>query len=172
MKDALKDTIGQEENHLRVRPKIGHEVDDKIIDLIDRSVSNWNQISLQEQKSLDALISSKNRFFSIFDEETRLAMYQHCKVHWYRGTDRVIVRDVEEDAYDDEEDVKEKPDDDENTRRWKREERERRIEAQEADETQRIHILLRGNIHIVQINDELDIHLRLASLRAGDVCGD
>ena len=42
MKDALKDTIGQEENHLRVRPKIGHEVDDKIIDLIDRSVSNWN----------------------------------------------------------------------------------------------------------------------------------
>ena len=76
-------------------------------------------------------------------------MYEHCKVHRYYGSDRIIVRDVEEDAYDDEDDVKDKPDDDENTLKWKREERERRIEAHEADETKRIHILLRGNIHIV-----------------------
>lgn len=135
MKDALKDTIGREGNHLRVRPSIGNEVNDDTIALIEKSVINWTEITAEEQKSLDALISSKNRFFSIFDEDTRLAMYEHCKVHRYNGAERVIVRDVEEDAYDDEEDVKEKDDDDENTRRWKREERERRIEAQEADET-------------------------------------
>lgn len=42
----------------------------------------------------------------------------------------------------------------------------------DVEETDNIQILLRGNIHIVQVNDELDIQLRLASLRAGEVFGD
>lgn len=42
----------------------------------------------------------------------------------------------------------------------------------DVEETDNIQILLRGNIHIVQVNDELKIALRLASLRAGEVCGD
>ena len=42
----------------------------------------------------------------------------------------------------------------------------------DVEETENIQILLRGNIHIVQVNDELDIALRLASLRAGEVLGD
>ena len=42
----------------------------------------------------------------------------------------------------------------------------------DVEETENIQALLRGNIHIVQVNVELDIALRLASLRAGEVCGD
>ena len=117
-----------------MRPKLGHEVSDTQIGLIETSIKMWDEVSSEEQRALDALMAKKNRFFSIFDQSTRLAMYRHCRVHRHKGKDLVIMRDVEE-----------------------------------SDE---IHILLRGNIHIVQINDELDIQLRLASLRAGEVCGD
>ena len=52
-------------------------------------------------------------------------------MHRYYGKERVIVHDVEDDAYDDEEDVKEKADDSEELRQWKIKERERRIDLQE-----------------------------------------
>ena len=80
------------------------------------------------------MLAENNRFFSIFDQSTRLAMYRHCRVHRHMGKDLEIEADVEE--------------------------------------TENIQIILRGNIHIVQVRDELDIQLRLASLRAGEVCGD
>lgn len=125
---------------------IGHEMNDNQIGLIEQSVTKWNKISPEEQKQLDTLISGKNRFFSIFDEDTRMAMYEHCRVHKYQGRDRIIVQDVEDDdyGYDEEENEDEEA------------KRKRKL-ASENDETKRIHILLRGNIHIVQQNDELDI---------------
>ena len=127
-------TQDESKKHLQIRPKIGHEVTDNQIGLIETSLKMWNEISRQEQLALDLLLAKNNRFFSIFDQSTRLAMYENCTVQRHFGKEKVIDRDVEE--------------------------------------TDNIQILLRGNIHIVQVNDELKIALRLASLRAGEVCGD
>ena len=67
LKDELKDTLGKGQKHLQVRPKIGHEVTDNQIGLIETTLGKWNEIDHTEQKALDLLLAKNNRFFSIFD---------------------------------------------------------------------------------------------------------
>ena len=73
MKDDLKTTNEMrkmkkaENNHLHLRPKIGHTFADDLIDKIDRQLKQWNEISLEEKLDLDNDLAVNNRFFSIFD---------------------------------------------------------------------------------------------------------
>ena len=136
MNNELKDTseVDEKNKHLQIRPRIGHEVQDTQIDQIETWLENWMMLSHKDQAMLDSHLSKNNRFFSIFDQTTRFAMYKNCRVLRHHGTETVIERDVEE--------------------------------------TENIQIILRGNIQIVQVNEELGIKLGLASLRAGQVCGD
>ena len=47
LQDELKDDMTQDESkkHLQIRPKIGHEVTDNQIGLIETSLKMWNEIS-------------------------------------------------------------------------------------------------------------------------------
>jgi len=47
LQDELKDTITEDDSkkHLKIRPKIGHEVTDNQIGLIEVSLKKWKEIS-------------------------------------------------------------------------------------------------------------------------------
>jgi hypothetical protein len=103
--------VDDKKKHWKVRPKIGHEMTDNQVTLIESSLHRWTDISESERKALDILLAKNNRFFSIFDATTRLNMYEHCYINRHIGEGLEIERDVEE--------------------------------------TDNIHIMVRGNIHIV-----------------------
>lgn len=98
IQEELKDTAQQDDSrkHLQVRPKIGHEITNNQIGLIETSLKQWSEISPTERKALDLLLAKNNRFFSIFDQSTRLSMYAHCSVERHHGLNEIIDGDVEE----------------------------------------------------------------------------
>ena len=65
--DDMRKMKNAENNHLHLRPKIGHTFADDLIDKIDRQLKQWNEISLEEKLDLDNDLAVNNRFFSIFD---------------------------------------------------------------------------------------------------------
>ena len=138
VKEELQDKTGftavEGKQHWQVRPKIGHEVSDNQIGLIETALRDWSSNTDSDIKMLDLLMVKNNRFFSMFDKQTRIAMYSHCKVNRFMQKGYQLEHDVEDTHY--------------------------------------LQIILRGNIHIIQVNEELGIQLNLASLRAGEVCGD